>query len=94
MVRAIKESLRVEKEGTIEIRHPDLTAGSQAEVIILIDASAPAGEAAAEAISPAPIWEVAAEIAAAVPDEVWASVPPDLSKNLDHYLYGAPKDED
>ena len=40
-----------------------------------------------------PIWDVAAEIAASVPDEEWAKVPADLSANLDHYLYGAPKEE-
>ncbi|HUT53828.1 MAG TPA: hypothetical protein VM658_10595 [bacterium] len=39
-----------------------------------------------------PIWEVVSEIGASVPEEEWAKVPTDLSKNLDHYLYGAPKD--
>ena len=41
-----------------------------------------------------PIWEIAEEIAATVPDSEWAKVPPDLSKNVDHYLYGAPKEEE
>lgn len=40
-----------------------------------------------------PIWELAAEIGAQVPNEEWAKVPSDLSKNLDHYLYGAPRDD-
>jgi hypothetical protein len=86
MVRAIKENLRVEKQGTIEIRHPDLTAGSDAEVIILIDTPPPTGGTGPEEAPRPPIWEVAAEIAGTVPDEVWKSVPTDLSKNLDHYL--------
>ncbi len=30
-------------------------------------------------------------IARDVPDTDWESVPPDLSKNLDHYLYGGQK---
>ena len=30
-------------------------------------------------------------IARDVPDTDWDSVPPDLSKNLDHYLYGGRK---
>ena len=30
-------------------------------------------------------------IAGDVPDEDWARVPTDLSKNLDHYLYGTSK---
>ena len=38
-----------------------------------------------------PIWEIIAEIGRSVPDEAWEDVPTDLSKNLDHYLYGAPK---
>lgn len=41
-----------------------------------------------------PIWEIAAEIAAQISDEDWAKVPRDLAKNVDHYLYGAPKKED
>jgi hypothetical protein len=38
-----------------------------------------------------PIWQIALELGATVPDEEWAKVPPDLSVNLDHYLYGVPK---
>lgn len=38
-----------------------------------------------------PIWQIALELGATVPDEEWAKVPADLSVNLDHYLYGAPK---
>jgi len=34
------------------------------------------------------------ELGASIPDEEWAKVPADLAKNLDHYLYGAPKEED
>lgn len=30
-----------------------------------------------------PIWEIAAEIAAKVPDDVWAKVPTDLAKTFD-----------
>ena len=30
-------------------------------------------------------------IAKDVPDKDWESLPPDLSRNLDHYLYGARK---
>jgi hypothetical protein len=34
------------------------------------------------------------EIRAQVPDEEWKKLPTDLSKNIDHYLYGAPKVEE
>lgn len=37
------------------------------------------------------IDQVFAAIAADVPDEDWARVPTDLSKNVDHYLYGTSK---
>ncbi len=38
-----------------------------------------------------PIEDVAAELAAEVPEEEWNRLPPDLTDNLDHYLYGGPK---
>jgi Arc/MetJ-type ribon-helix-helix transcriptional regulator len=38
-----------------------------------------------------PIWEVFHELSAAVPEEVWDSLPPDLSEQHDHYIYGTPK---
>jgi hypothetical protein len=41
-----------------------------------------------------PIREAMEEIAATVPDSEWAKVPRDLSKNLHHYLHGAPKEEE
>src|SRR5258706_8779972 len=39
-----------------------------------------------------PIWQAILEIGASVPDDEWAKIPTDLSKNLDHYLYGRPKE--
>lgn len=94
MVHAIKEKLTILKQGELDIRHPQLTAGAEAEVIILIERPAPPEEAEPGRSAGRPIWEVAEEIARTVPDEVWARVPTDLSKNLDHYLYGAPKEVD
>jgi hypothetical protein len=41
-----------------------------------------------------PIWEIIMELGASIPDEEWAKVPTDGAKNLDHYLYGAPKEEE
>jgi len=38
-----------------------------------------------------PIWEAIAQISKSVPEEEWAKLPTDLSVNIDHYLYGAPK---
>jgi hypothetical protein len=41
-----------------------------------------------------PIWERVVDISAQVPPEEWAKVPKDLSKNVDHYLYGSPKEDE
>jgi hypothetical protein len=38
-----------------------------------------------------PIWEVVEEVNAGLPADTWDSVPTNGSINLDHYLYGAPK---
>lgn len=41
-----------------------------------------------------PFWEVALEMFSDLPDEVWEGVPTDASANVDHYLYGVPRDEE
>jgi len=38
-----------------------------------------------------PIEEVIREIASRVPPEEWDRLPPDLSEQHDHYIYGSPK---
>ena len=38
-----------------------------------------------------PIEDILAELAAEVPAEEWNQLPPDLTDNIDHYLYGTPK---
>ncbi len=38
--------------------------------------------------------ELADELTADVPDSEWDRVPTDLARNLDHYLYGAPKEDE
>lgn len=37
------------------------------------------------------IWDEIELLAKQVPSEEWAKLPTDLSQNIDHYLYGAPK---
>ena len=41
-----------------------------------------------------PFWEYWIEASKQIPDEELARIPPDFSRNLDHYLYGAPKHEE
>jgi hypothetical protein len=59
----------------------------------LAEAEAEKQSAAVGQATPAhkPIWEVFQEISAGVPDEVWESLPPDLSEQHVHYIYGTPK---
>ena len=37
------------------------------------------------------LLELFDEITGSVPEESWEKMPPDLSKNIDHFLYGCPK---
>lgn len=39
-------------------------------------------------------WEFWIEGSKRIPEEELAKIPPDFSRNLDHYLYGAPKREE
>ena len=39
-----------------------------------------------------PIWERIADLAASLPEEAIAGLPTDGASQLDHYLYGAPRD--
>lgn len=39
------------------------------------------------------IWEEIIEIGNSIPDEEIKKLPKDLAQNLDHYLYGCPKNE-
>lgn len=50
-------------------------------------------EKISEAQAAIPIWKEIIEISAKVPDEEWAKIPSDLSKNHDHYLYGMSRDD-
>lgn len=40
MTQAIREHVTVEREGVIEIHHPSLAVGTQAEIIVLVEQSA------------------------------------------------------
>jgi hypothetical protein len=78
----------LELEGTweeIEAQMPDL-AGQRVRVLIY-----PVMENGTLAFDPRPIDEVLDEIAAGIPAEELAKLPPDFTDQLDHYLYGIPK---
>lgn len=92
----IRERVKIKPGGTIEIHHPELPAGEEAEVVITLgeEAGAPRLCEAEYDVNARPYWEEVLEIGASVPMEEWEKVPRDLSINLDHYLYGAPKEEE
>lgn len=51
----------------------------------------PADAEAAHDATVSPIEDVLRELAQDIPQEDWDKLPPDLTDNLDHYLYGTPK---
>lgn len=92
----IRQRVKIQPGGTIEIHSPDLPVGEEAEVVVTLKGRE-GGLHLSEAeydVNARPYWEEVLEIGASVPIEEWEKVPADLSKNLDHYLYGAPKEEE
>jgi hypothetical protein len=94
MARLVREGAKrvaiplLEIEGTweeIQERMPDF-AGQKLRVIVL-----PATESGTAPGAARPIHEVLAEIAAEIPAEELAKLPPDFTDQLDHYVYGTPK---
>ncbi len=93
----LRQRVKIKPGGTIEIHSPDLPVGEEAEVVVTLgeeeDDEPLLGKAEYD-VNARPYWEEVLEIGASVPIEEWEKVPADLSKNLDHYLYGAPKEEE
>jgi hypothetical protein len=90
----IRERVKIKPGGMIEISDPSLPAGEEAEVTVVVERRAATDAPAGGDASSKPLWQRIVEIGAAVPEGDWDKVPVDLSKNLDHYLYGAPKEEE
>jgi hypothetical protein len=72
-----------------------LPPNKQQEALRLLDTLADGAipESNGTGVDRRPIWEVADEINASLPADTWENVPTDGSVNLDHYLYGAPKQQ-
>jgi hypothetical protein len=79
----------LELEGTWEeiAAHAPEFAGRRLRVIVLPEEE---NGASAEEGSPS-IEEKIERLMADVPEEEWAKLPPDLTDNPDHYIYGTPK---
>jgi hypothetical protein len=69
-----------------------LPPSKQQEALRLLDDLAQS-ECNGRRIDQKPIWDVVEEINAGLPADTWDTVPTDGSINLDHYLYGAPKQQ-
>jgi len=82
-------SCRLRVRGIEEFQPGEIRRVSDVELLAI----EPAGEACYDEAA-RPVWEMIEEIGRSVPDEEWAKVPSDLSRNLDHYLYGAPRESD
>ena len=84
----IKRQVKIAPDGVLEFQEPGLPAGGEAQITIEVR-----GGSSNEGQPTRPFWEEILEISAAVPRQEWDKLPKDLSKNLDHYLYGSPKEE-
>ena len=67
----------------------------QQEALRLIDtlASQASAEPNGTSVDRRSVWEIVEEVNARLPADTWENVPADGSINLDHYLYGAPKQQ-
>ncbi|MGH9971712.1 MAG: hypothetical protein ACREBG_28495 [Pyrinomonadaceae bacterium] len=72
-----------------------LPPSKQQEALRLLDtlASQPGSESQGTGDQRRPIWEIVEEVNAGLPADTWENVPTNGSINLDHYLYGAPKQQ-
>lgn len=72
-----------------------LPPNKQHEALRLLEllASEPGSEPHGRHVNRRPLWEIIEEINCCLPNDTWDDVPTDGSINLDHYLYGAPKQQ-
>jgi hypothetical protein len=65
----------------------------QQQALRLLDDLATSTNSERTGVDRKPVWEIVNEINAGLPADTWENVPTDGSVNLDHYLYGAPKQQ-
>ncbi|HYO12193.1 MAG TPA: hypothetical protein VE685_03245 [Thermoanaerobaculia bacterium] len=91
----IRKHVTIERDGVIEVRDPSFQAGAEVEVMVQVEPvreKEPSVELTLD--EEKPLWQKIVEIGAAVPPEEWEKVPRDLSMYTDHYLYGAPREDE
>ena len=77
------------KNGVVLLDDPTVLSEGAAVQVELLERAVEAP--ACEGAEVLPIEQELAAIWADVPAQEWANVPRDLSDNLDHYIYGMPK---
>ena len=70
-----------------------LAPDKQQEALRLLDTLATSPSSEGTGVERRPIWEVVDELNAGLPADTWENVPTDGSINLDHYVFGAPKQQ-
>jgi hypothetical protein len=94
----IRQRVTVQPGGMIDlhVHDPQLPDGAEADILITVEGEEeelPLGEFVPKP-NARPFWEEIIELGARNPKEELDKIPEDLAKNLDHYLYGAPKEEE
>jgi hypothetical protein len=89
-MQAIETTGTIDIDGQLQLDQP-LHGMQPGRVNVFVSSAEPAATAERSIEEPAfdpdvaPIWELAAEISAQVPDEEWKKLPTDLAKNFDQY---------
>jgi hypothetical protein len=91
----VRHRATVQPGGTIEIHDAQLPDGAEVEVLITVEGQEeePLGEFVPDP-NARPFWEEIIELGASIPKEELDKIPEDWAKNLDHYRYGIPKEEE
>ena len=101
-MQAIEATGTIDAQGHLSLDQPlQVTHPGRVRVIVLLPESDRAGFkgdqtelSESQDASAQSFLDMIDEIRAQVPDEEWKNLPTDLSKNIDHYLYGSPKVEE
>lgn len=93
----VTEALRGHSTRRLRVKgqlQPNKSKGKSRSLRSVVELTIVSAEEARVPADHRPIWEIVMELGASIPEEEWAKVPTDGAKNLDHYLYGAPKEEE
>lgn len=98
-MQAFETTGTIDQTGRLTLDQPlQIAHSAKVRIIVLlsenVNADSAQTEPSEEDFSAQGFLNMIDEIRAQVPDEEWKKLPTDLSKNIDHYLYGFPKVEE